>query len=183
MSESAEPLSAAARLARYLDKTPVVPDSCWIAGTASVYGDVVFGERCSVWPSAVVRADINSIRIGDETNIQDGAVVHLADDFGVVLGRRVTVGHGAIVHACEIGDDCLIGMGATVLDGAKIGRECIIGAHALVTQGAVVPDGSMVLGTPGKVVKTLSAEARSDLRHWALKYVEVSRGFKERGLK
>ena len=94
----------------------------------------------------------------------------------------MTVGHGAIVHACEIGDDCLIGMRATVLDGAKIGAGCIIGAHALVTQGMEVPPGSMVLGTPGKIAKTLSEEERSGLAQWALKYVEVSRGFKERNL-
>lgn len=183
MSGSAEKRPPAERLARHLDRHPVIPDSCWIAATASVYGDVVFGERCSVWPSAVVRGDINSIRIGDETNIQDGAIVHLADEFGVVLGKRVTVGHGAIVHACEIGDDCLIGMHATVLDGAKVGEQCVIGAHALVTQGMEVPPGSMVLGTPGKIVKTLSDEARAGLKHWALKYVEVSRGFKDRGLR
>jgi len=177
-----DPVTPAERLARHLDCEPVIPDSCWVAGTASIYGDVVLGKRCSVWPSAVVRGDINSIRIGDDTNIQDGAIVHLADDYGAVIGERVTVGHGAIVHACEIGDDCLIGMQATVLDGAKVGKECVIGAHALVTQGMEVPDGSMVLGVPGKVVKTLSAEARAKLKHWALKYVEVSRGFKERGL-
>jgi carbonic anhydrase/acetyltransferase-like protein (isoleucine patch superfamily) len=171
------------RLSRHLDKTPVIPDSCWIAGTASVYGDVVLGERCSVWPSAVIRGDINSIRIGDDTNIQDGAIVHLADEYGAVIGERVTVGHGAIVHACQIGDDCLIGMQATVLDGAEVGDGCIIGAHALVTQGMKVPPGSMVLGVPGKVVKTLSDAERAALPNWALKYVEVSRGFKERGLR
>jgi len=176
-------MSVSDSLARHLDQVPVIPDSCWVAATASIYGDVVLGERCSVWPSAVIRGDINSIRIGDETNIQDGAIVHLADDFGAVIGKRVTVGHGAIVHACEVGDDCLIGMQATILDGAKIGRECVIGAHALVTQGMVVPDGSMVLGVPGKVVKELSAEDRADLKNWALKYVEVSHGFKERGLR
>jgi len=171
------------QLSRFLDAEPVIPDSCWVAASAHLYGDVALGERCSVWPTAVLRADINSIRIGDDTNIQDGAIVHLADDYGVVIGRRVTVGHGAIVHACEIGDDCLIGMRATVLDGAKIGDGCIIGAHALVTQGMEVPPGSMVLGTPGKVVKTLSEKERSGLAQWALKYVEVSRGFKERNLR
>ncbi len=176
-------MSVSEQLSRFLDAEPVVPDSCWIASAAHLYGDVVLGERCSVWPTAVLRADINSIRIGDDTNIQDGAIVHLADDFGVVIGKRVTVGHGAIVHACEIGDDCLIGMRATVLDGAKIGDGCIIGAHALVTQGMEVPPGSMVLGTPGKVVKTLAEKERSGLAQWALKYVEVSRGFKERNLR
>lgn len=171
------------RLARHLDQSPVIPDSCWVAGTATIYGDVVLGERCSVWPSAVIRGDINSIRIGDDTNIQDGAIVHLADDFGAVIGKRVTVGHGAIVHACEVGDDCLIGMQATILDGAKVGDGCIIGAHALVTQGMVVPPHSMVLGVPGKVVKTFPPEHQQELAQWALKYVEVSRGFRERGLR
>ena len=166
----------------HLDKTPYIPDSCWIAGTASVYGDVIFGERCSVWPSAVVRGDIHEIRIGAETNIQDGAIVHLADDYGCYLGKRVTVGHGAIVHACTIGDDCLIGMQATVLDGAVVGPGSIIGAHALVTQGMEVPPDSLVLGTPGKVVKQLDPEKRHEVAEWALRYVHVSRAFQERGL-
>ncbi len=171
------------RLARHLDQVPVIPDSCWVADAATIYGDVVLGERCSVWPSAVIRGDINSIRIGDDSNIQDGAIVHLADEYGVVIGKRVTVGHGAIIHACEIGDNCLIGMQATVLDGARVGEDCVIGAHALVTQGMVVPPGSMVLGIPGKVARTLTKEQRADLPNWALKYVEVSRGFKERNLR
>tara|TARA_R100000027_G_scaffold53825_2_gene42783 strand:- start:5875 stop:6405 length:531 start_codon:yes stop_codon:yes gene_type:complete len=175
-------MTVSERLAKHLDQSPVIPDSCWVAGTASIYGDVVLGERCSVWPSAVIRGDINSIRIGDETNIQDGAIVHLSDDFGVVLGKRVTIGHGAIIHACEIGDNCLIGMNATVLDGAKVGDGCIIGANALVTQGMVVPPNSMVLGTPGKIVKSLPPENQEYLSKWALKYVDVSRGFKDRGL-
>jgi len=170
------------RLAAHLDQTPVIPDSCWVSSKATIYGDVVLGERCSVWPSAVIRGDINSIRIGDETNIQDGAIVHLADDYAAIIGKRVTVGHGAIVHACEIGDDCLVGMQATILDGAKVGDGCIIGAHALVTQGTVIPPNSMVLGVPGKIVKSFPPEHQKELAEWALKYVEVSRGFKERGL-
>jgi carbonic anhydrase/acetyltransferase-like protein (isoleucine patch superfamily) len=176
-------VTPAERLARHLDREPEIPASCWVSESARLYGDVVLGERCSVWPAAVVRADINSIRIGDDSNVQDGAIVHLADEFGVVIGKRVTVGHGAIVHACEIGDDCLIGMRATVLDGAKVGAGSIVGAHALVTQGMEVPPGSMVLGTPGKIVRTLSPEERADLPKWALKYVEVAKGFRERGLR
>ncbi|MEM0965872.1 MAG: gamma carbonic anhydrase family protein [Verrucomicrobiota bacterium] len=177
------PESVANRLAKHLDKTPVIPKSCWISETAKVYGDVVFGERCSVFPSVVVRGDINLIRIGDETNIQDGAIVHLSDDYGAIIGARVSVGHGAIVHACTIGNNCLIGMQATILDGAEVGDFCVIGANALVTQGMKVPSGSMVLGAPGKVARTLTAEERRALTELALKYVEVSKGFRERGLR
>jgi gamma-carbonic anhydrase len=106
--------------------------------------------------------------------------VHLADDFPAIIGRYVTIGHGAIVHACVVEDECLIGMGATVLDGAVIGRNSIVGAHALVTQGTRIPPGSLVLGSPAKVVKTLSAEEQAKLRGWAEKYVAVSSFHRQR---
>jgi len=120
----------------------------------------------------VVRGDINYIQIGHRTNIQDNAVLHLADEFPCIVGNYVTVGHSAIVHACTIGDEVLVGMGATILDGTVIGDQCLIGANALVPGSMRIPDGSLVLGSPAKVVRPLTPEERSGLKHWADKYVD-----------
>ncbi len=111
-------------------------------------GDVTLGDHVSVWYNAVLRGDINRIVVGHHTNIQDNAVLHLADDLPCIVGDYVTIGHSAVVHACTVRDECLIGMGAVVLDGAVIGRQCLIGARALVTQGCQIPEGSLVLGAP-----------------------------------
>lgn len=146
-----------------------------MAANATVLGDVTLGAQSSVWYGCVLRGDINSIEIGEGTNIQDLTMVHLADDHGVRVGRYTTVGHGAIIHACEIGDECLIGMGATILDGAKIGDRCIVGANSLVTQKFTAPPGSMILGSPAKVVRALTAEEQAGLRRWAEKYIEVAK--------
>lgn len=160
------------QLDRFLRQKPTLGKNVYIARGAVVVGDVTLGDNSSVWYNAVLRGDINRIIIGEGSNIQDNAVLHLADNFPCVLGNFVTVGHSAIVHACTIGDECLIGMGATILDGAEIGEQCLIGAKALVTQGMKIPAGSLVLGSPAKVVKTLSAEERAGLKYWATKYVE-----------
>jgi len=143
----------------------------YIAKTAVVVGDVTLGDRSSVWYGAVLRGDINAIRVGNHSNVQDNAVLHLADDFPCVVGDWVTIGHSANVHACTIGNECLIGMGATVLDGAVVGDQCLVGAHALVTPGTRIPAGSMVLGSPAKVVRALTDAERRGLKHWAEKYV------------
>jgi gamma-carbonic anhydrase len=164
----------AAQLERFLRRPPTLGKNVYLARTAVVLGDVTLGDFASVWYGAVLRGDINRIVIGEGSNIQDNAVVHLADDFPAIIGRYVTVGHSAIVHACTIGDECLIGMGATILDGAVIGNQCIIGANALVTQNMIIPDGSLVLGSPAKVVKPLTTEQRAGLKYWADKYVENS---------
>lgn len=160
------------RLDTYLRKQPNVGPNVYIASTAVVLGDVTLGAHSSVWYNAVLRGDINRIVVGEFSNIQDNAVVHLADDLPCLIGRYVTVGHSAIVHACTVEDECLIGMGATILDGAVIGAQSIVGANALVTQGTVVPPGSMVLGSPAKVVRPLSSADRELLRGWAEKYVK-----------
>jgi carbonic anhydrase/acetyltransferase-like protein (isoleucine patch superfamily) len=159
------------QLDTFLRKQPVLGPNVYIAKTAIVFGDVTLGAHSSVWYNAVLRGDINRIVVGDYSNIQDNAVVHLADDYPCLIGRYVTVGHSAIVHACTVEDECLIGMGATILDGAIIGAQSIIGANALVTQGTVIPPGSMVLGSPAKVVRTLSPADREMLSTWADKYV------------
>ena len=162
------------RLAHHLGKIPSVEKAAFVASNATIVGDVTLAERTSVWYGAILRGDINSIEIGEGTNIQDLALVHLADELGVKIGRYCTIGHGAIVHACEIGDECLIGMGATVLDGAKIGDRCIVGANSLVTQRFVAPPGSMILGSPAKVVRPLTTVEQNGLRPWAEKYVVVA---------
>jgi carbonic anhydrase/acetyltransferase-like protein (isoleucine patch superfamily) len=165
------------RIEQHLGKEPSVHSSAFIAPDAVVLGDVTVGQEASVWFQAVLRGDINSIRIGPRSNIQDGSVVHLADDFGTVVGEHVTVGHRAILHACTVGDEVLVGMGATILDGAEIGARSIIGANTLVTQHTKIPPGSLVLGSPGKVVRHLDEEEQRSLKTWALRYVELSRKY------
>ena len=162
------------RLSRHLGKIPNVRSAAFVASNATILGDVELGPQSSVWYGAVLRGDINSIVIGEGTNIQDLTVVHLADDYGVKIGRFCTIGHRAIIHACEIGDECLIGMGATVLDGAKIGDQCIVGANSLVTQGFVAPAGAMIFGSPAKVIRPLSVTEKKGLRSWAEKYVAAA---------
>lgn len=159
------------QLDRFLRKPPTLGKGVYLASTAVVVGDVTLGDHSSVWYHAVLRGDINFIRVGHHSNIQDNAVVHLADDYPAIIGNYVTVGHSAIIHACTVGDETLIGMGATVLDGAEIGEQCLIGAHSLVTPGTRIPAGSLVMGSPAKVKRALTPEERSGLKHWADKYV------------
>jgi len=170
------------QLDRHLRASPRMGKGVFIASTATVVGDVSLGDGVSVWYGAVLRGDINRIEVGAFSNIQDNAVVHLADEYPAIIGRHVTVGHSAIVHACVIGDECLVGMGATVLDGAEVGEQSIIGAGALVTQRTVIPPGSMVLGAPAKVVRALTPEERSGLRYWAEKYAANAAYHLEHGL-
>ena len=162
------------RLAAHLSKTPDTVRANWVAKNATVVGDVTLGPKSSVFYGAVLRGDIARIVVGEGSNIQDNCVVHLADDLDAVIGDWVTVGHGAIIHACTIGDECLIGMGATVLDGARVGARSIVGAGAVVTPRTVIPPGSMVLGAPAKVARALTAEEQARLKGWAEKYVHVS---------
>lgn len=163
------------RLAKHLGRKPDTGSAAFVAANATVLGDVKLGAKSSVWYGCVLRGDINSIEIGEGTNIQDLTMVHLADDYGVKVGRYCTIGHSAIIHACEIGDECLIGMGATILDGAKIGDHCIVGANSLVTQRFEAPPGSMILGSPAKVVRALTEKELLGLRAWAEKYIEVAK--------
>jgi carbonic anhydrase/acetyltransferase-like protein (isoleucine patch superfamily) len=167
-------------LARHLDRSPAIHPTAWIAPGANVIGDVTLAEESSVWFQAVLRGDINRIVIGPRSNIQDGAVVHLADDFGASVGELVTVGHKAILHACTVGDEVLIGMGAIILDGAEVGARCIVGAGALVTGGKSIPPGSLVIGSPAKVVRALSLDEQAGIKAWAEKYVALSRAYRER---
>ena len=169
-----------ARLARYLDAKPSVHPTAFVAPGAAIVGDVTLGEEASVWFHTTLRADLNRIVIGPRSNVQDGAVVHLADDLGTTVGELVTVGHKAILHACTVADEVLVGMGAIILDGAEIGARSIIGAGALVTGGKKIPPGSLVLGSPAKVVRTLSSEEQAGIRVWAEKYVALARAYRQR---
>jgi carbonic anhydrase/acetyltransferase-like protein (isoleucine patch superfamily) len=162
----------AKQLDTFLRQTPKLGRGVYLAKTAIVLGDVKLGAYSSVWYGAVLRGDINRIVVGHHSNIQDNAVLHLADDFPCIVGNWVTVGHSAIVHACTVGDEVLVGMGAVILDGAVIGRQSIIGAKALVTQGTKIPPGSLVLGAPAKVVCRLTKKERAGLKWWAEKYVD-----------
>jgi len=159
------------QLDTYLRRKPAVGKGVFIAQGAVVTGDVTLGEGASVWFHAVLRGDINRIVVGHHSNIQDNAVVHLAEEYPCVLGSYVTVGHSAIVHACAVGDECLIGMGAVILDGAELGAQCLVGANALITQHTKIPAGSLVLGAPAKVVRALEPAERAELKSWAEKYV------------
>lgn len=150
-------------------KLPEINKKTYLAEGAIVVGDVVIDEYASIWHNTVVRGDVNYIKIGKYTNVQDNSVVHVADEHPTIIGDYVTVGHGAIVHACEIEDHCLIGMGSIIMDGAKIGRGSIIAAGALVKANEVIPPYSMVVGIPGKVIKSIP-EKFDNIHAQAVKY-------------
>lgn len=149
----------------------------WIAPNATVIGSVTLGDNASIWFNAVLRADNDTITLGDNTNVQDGAVLHVDPGTPLTLGQGVTVGHHVMLHGCEIGDNSLIGINAVVLNRAKIGRNCIIGANALVPEGMEVPDNSLVLGSPGKVVKEIGDKHRAMLVAGWQHYVEHARHY------
>lgn len=159
---------------------PIIHESAFIAESADVIGRVTLGEQSSVWYNATLRGDLNEISIGAKSNVQDNAVIHLADDFGCHIGELVTVGHSAILHACTVEDEVLIGMGSCVLDGAVIGARSIIGANTLITGGTIIPPGSLVFGSPAKVVKTLDHKEQHEIKKWAEKYVKNARLYKDR---
>jgi len=164
--------------------SPRIHETAFVAETAAIIGDVEIGARASVWYGVVLRGDINSIRIGEEANIQDNAVVHVddrdrgGDEGRTIIGKRVTVGHGAIIHACRIGDNSLIGMGAVVLSRAEIGENCIVAAGAVVKEGMVVPPNSLVAGTPAVIKSTLSPEKTAGLVAHAVRYADLGEEYR-----
>lgn len=147
----------------------------FIADNAAVLGDVTIGDGSSFWFGTVARGDINFIKIGKNTNIQDNVVLHMDRDAPLTIGDYVSVGHGAMVHGCEIGDNCLIGIGAIVLSRSVIGDNCIIGAGSLVTEDAVIPPNSLVMGIPGKVKRHLTAEEIANIKDTAVRYTNLWR--------
>lgn len=157
----------------FLSRTPQIDPTAFVAVSATVIGDVRIGPESSVWYGAVLRGDINRIEIGARSNIQDGAVLHLSAALPCLVGEQVTVGHRAVLHACTVGDQVLVGMGAIILDGSEIGEQCIIGAGALVTQNQKIPAGSLVMGSPARVVRPLTDKEREGLPEWAERYVRI----------
>ena len=154
----------------YKDKTPRLAESVFLAENAAVIGDVTLQDEVNVWYGAVIRGDENSIEVGEGSNVQDNATLHVGHAFPMKLGKNVTVGHNAVVHGCTVGDDTLIGMGATVLNGAVIGKGCIIGAGALVKEKEVIPDYSLCVGVPAKIIRTLDESAVKKNRQNAAVY-------------
>ncbi len=154
-------------------------DNYFIAPNATVIGSVIIGDNVSIWFNAVLRGDNDVITIGDDSNIQDGAVVHVDPGKPAKIGRGVTVGHKAVIHGCTIGDNTLIGINAVILNNAQIGNNCIIGANALIPEGKVIPDGSLVVGAPGRVVRQLDEAQIAQLRRSSAGYVENGRRFRE----
>ena len=151
-------------------RAPQVGAAAFVADNATLAGDVTLAEESSVWYGAVLRADTGRITVGAGSNVQDNAVLHTGPGLDVTVGRGTSVGHGAVVHGCTVGDETLIGMGAIILNGAKIGRHCLIGAGALVTQNMVIPDGSLAFGSPAKIRGTLTDEAIEEIRASAASY-------------
>lgn len=157
---------------------PRIAESAWIADSAQVMGDVQLGADASVWFGTVVRGDTAHITIGEGTNVQDASVLHADEGMPLTIGRHVTVGHQVMLHGCTIGDESLIGIGAIVLNGAKIGKNCLVGAGALVTEGKEFPDGSMIIGSPARVVRQLTPEQIEGLRRSAQHYIHNARRFR-----
>ena len=163
------------RLEKHLSREPQLSEAAFVADDARIQGDVRLAKDSSVFYGCVLRGDIESIIVGEGSNVQDGSIIHLADDLPAIVGAYCTIGHGAIVHACTVGDECLVGMRAVVLDGAEIGDQSLIAAGSVVTPRTKIPAGSMVMGTPAKVVRPLSPDERAGLRAWAEKYIHVAR--------
>ena len=160
-------------------KGPTIHSSAWVIPGATVIGDVILEEESSVWYGAVLRGDINRIVIGPRSNIQDNAVVHVDTNYPTTMGELVTVGHTAVVHACTIDNEVLIGMGAVILDDVEVGARSIIGANALVTIGTKIPPGSLVLGSPAKIRRQLGLDEQKNIAQWAWSYVETAKQYRE----
>ena len=164
-------------ISRNIRTAPRIAPDAYIATDATVVANVEIGPQASVWHQAVLRGDVAHVVLGAQSNVQDGAVVHTADNLPAIIGKLVTVGHKAIVHACTVEDEVLVGMGSIILDGARIGTRSIIGANATVKQGMEIPPGSLVLGTPAKIVRALSEAEQDEIKMWALRYVRLSREY------
>jgi carbonic anhydrase/acetyltransferase-like protein (isoleucine patch superfamily) len=163
---------------RIRGQAPAIDPTAYVAAEATLIGHVELARGCSAWPGAVIRADNEPIRLGEDTNVQEGAVLHADPGFPLTLGRGVTVGHQAMLHGCTIGDGSLIGIQAVVLNGAVIGKQCLVGAGALITEGKIFPDRSLILGVPAKVARPLSDEEVANLARSAQGYVQKGAEFR-----
>lgn len=162
---------------KYKDNIPQMDESCFAAESAQIIGDVKIGKDCSIWYNAVIRGDVNKITIGEAVNVQDNAVIHVGKNNAVKIGKGVTIGHSAIIHGAEIGDYTLIGMGSTILDGARIGKNCMIGANSLVTGNMIIEDGTLAIGAPAKVIRSLDEAQKEKLKASAEDYVKLSKEY------
>lgn len=162
------------------ESVPQLHEDTWVAPDANLIGQVVLEAGASVWFGATIRADHEEIRVGAGSNVQENCVFHIDAGYPLRIGAGCTIGHKVMLHGCTIGDNSLIGMGATVLNGARIGKNCLIGAGALITENKVIPDNSLVMGVPGKVVRELDEAAIAGLRNSALHYQENMRHFKHK---
>lgn len=160
---------------KHLHTPPELHPSSFVAADAQIIGAVSLAEHASVWYQCVLRADIERITIGPSSNIQDGTIIHLSNDLGTTVGQYVTCGHKALLHACSVDDEVLIGMGSILMDGVEVGARSIIGAGSLLTRGMIIPPGSLVMGSPARVVSPLDLEKQKSIRKWAEKYIQVSK--------
>jgi carbonic anhydrase/acetyltransferase-like protein (isoleucine patch superfamily) len=172
-------MSYAEKVHHHTLRKPRIAPTAFIAPHVFLSGDLEIGDRVSIWPFVSIRADISPVTIGACSNVQDGAVIHVSEIFPTRIGEWVTIGHKAVVHACEVGDFCLIGMGAVILDGARIGARSIVGANSTVKAGMEVPPGSLVVGTPARVVRELSPEEQNGLKSWADHYLILSDAYRQ----
>ena len=161
-------------ITKYKDFEPQIDTTCFIAPGSVIIGDVIIGKNSSIWYNVVIRGDIGRIEIGENTNIQDGCILHCYPDIEVKVGNNVTVGHGAILHSCSIQDDCLIGMGSILLDGVKIGKNCLVAAGTTLTPNTVIPDGSLVMGNPAVIKRGLTSREISRIQKSAAHYLELA---------
>ena len=162
---------------KYEDKIPKIDDSCYIANSADIIGEVTIGEGSSIWYGAVIRGDIAPVYIGDNTSIQDNCTVHVNHGMPAAIGNNVTVGHNAVIHGAKVHDNCLIGMGAVILDNAVIGSGSVVGAGSVVKEGEEIPPNSLVVGIPAKVVKTMDDEREDALIQHALSYAVLAENY------
>lgn len=169
-------------ITKFLNRKPKIAKTAFLAQGVELIGWVTVGEHSSIWFNTVVRADINRIKIGCYTNIQDGSVLHVADTLDVTIGNYVTIGHNAIIHACEICDYALIGMGAIILNGSKIGKGAVLAAGSVVCENSKIDDYSLAMGIPAKVIRKLTEEEKKENIYWAKKYSNLAKEYKERKL-
>lgn len=158
-------------------KAPKAKSDSYVSEAATLVGDITIGHKVTIWSGAMLRADLAKIVLGELTNVQDGAVIHVTHSYNTIVGEKVTIGHGAIVHACEVGDNCLIGMNSVIMDGAKIGKNTIIGAMTMVPHFREYPDGVLIMGSPARVIRPLTQKEINDITQYAIRNYENSRDY------
>ncbi len=163
----------------FKNNTPTLHKDSWVASNAVLIGKVILKKDANVWFNVVLRGDIEPITIGERSNVQDGSVFHTDPDCPLTLGKGVTVGHMVMLHGCEVGDDSLIGIGSTILNKTKIGKNCIIGANTLITENKIIPDRSLVLGSPGKIIREVTDKEIEEIKENANHYVENYKKYKK----